>query len=458
VSARGGSWVAEATGAEVLAEGAPGGFERPLIDSREARAGDLFFGLPGERADGGEFALAALRAGAWGVLAGPQWAREMAQMRERGAHEFEGWVFAADEPLAALQALSTAWRRELAAKVVGITGSTGKTSVKDVCAAILPLSIHASPENYNTEIGLPLAILGAPEGTEALVLEMGMRGPGQIAELARIAEPDVGVITNVGPVHVELLGSIEAIAAAKAELLSELHPDAAAVVPADPGPLDRHLGDGAPVRIIRFGERGDVRADSVEVSGGRTRAVIATPEGEADFELPFDEAHNLTNVLAAVAAGTALGLPLGEMAQRAPGIVFSRLRGEHVRLPGDSILINDCYNANPISMHAALDHLGSLEVLGRRIAVLGEMRELGPDAAEYHREVGEHAREHDVEHVIGVGELAAHYGPDVSAEDAEAAAEALREALGEGDAVLVKGSRAVGLELVAERLGEGGEG
>jgi UDP-N-acetylmuramoyl-tripeptide--D-alanyl-D-alanine ligase len=337
---------------------------------------------------------------------------------------------------------------------VGITGSTGKTSVKDVCRAILPARVHASPENYNTEIGLPLAVLSAPEDTEVMVLEMGMRGPGQIAELCAIAAPDVGVITNVGPVHVELLGSVEAIAATKAEIIDGLAEGGTAVVPADSNELEPHL-DRAP-RLLRFGSGGDVRADEARVAGGETNALVETPAGEQRFRFPFVERHNLDNSLAAIAAGVALDLSLEEMARRASRIVFSRLRGELVELPGNAILINDSYNANPISMRAALDHLASVEATGRRLAVLGEMRELGPEAAAYHREIGRHARDRGVEVLIGVGELGGEYEPDRHVDDAEAAADALSDVLGPGDAVLIKGSRAVGLERVAERLGGSG--
>ena len=183
---------------------------------------------------------------------------------------------------------------------------------------------------------------------------------------------------------------------------------------------------------------------------GRTRAVVRTPAGEQRFKFPFTEAHNLENALAAIAAGVALELPLERMAERAPGIVFSRLRGELVQLPGDSILINDCYNANPVSMRAALDHLASLEVAGAGSPCSARCGSSVPDAAEHHREVGELARQDGVELLIGVGELARGYAPDEQVADAEAAAEALREALQPGDTVLVKGSRAVGLEIVAE--------
>jgi UDP-N-acetylmuramoyl-tripeptide--D-alanyl-D-alanine ligase len=448
-----GERLASAAGAEALARGAEGGPARAVIDSREVREGDLFVGLPGERYDGGEFGAEALRRGAWGILVPTQWGRELAMQRDVGAtEEGTGWVLGAPDPLASLQSLARAWREELACQVVGITGSTGKTSVKDVCRTLLPGEVHASPENYNTEIGMPLAMLGAPEGTDVLVLEMAMRGPGQIAELCAIAEPDVAVITNVGPVHVELLGSIEAIAATKAEIIDGLRPGGTAVVPADPGPLTPHL-DRAP-NLLRFGAGGDVEAVDVNAEAGQTDALVRTPAGEQRFRFPFVEAHNLDNALAAIAAGVALGLPLDEMAGLAPGIVFSRLRGELVELPEDAILINDSYNANPISMRAALDHLASLEAGGRRIAVLGEMRELGPDAAAYHREIGEYAREHGVDLIIGVGEQASAYEPDQQVADAETAADALMAALGPGDAVLVKGSRAVGLERVAEKLAE----
>ncbi len=438
-----GERLASAAGAEALVPGAEGGPKRAVIDSREVRGGDLFFGLRGEHDDGGRFGRDALRAGAWGVVVSPEHASELAD----GA---EGWVLSAAEPLAALQSLARAWREQLDARVVGITGSTGKTTVKDVCRALLPAEVHASPENFNTEIGLPLAVLAAPEGTEVLVLEMGMRGPGQIAELCAIAPPDVAVITNVGPVHVELLGSIEAITATKAEIIDGLRPGGTAVVPAEPGPLAPHL-DWAP-KLLRFGPGGDVEPVQVTREAGETHALVRTPVGEQAFKLPFVEAHNLDNALAAIATGVALGFSLGDMADRAPGIVFSRLRGELVELPGNAILINDSYNANPISMRAALDHLASLEASGRRLAVLGEMRELGPDAAAYHREIGDYARERGVELIMGVGELGSEYGPDEQVADADAAADALAAVLRPGDAVLVKGSRAVGLERVAERL------
>jgi UDP-N-acetylmuramoyl-tripeptide--D-alanyl-D-alanine ligase len=446
--------IAAATGAAIVSRGAPGAPRRGTIDSGEAGEGDLFFGLRGERVNGGEFAPAALAAGAWGAVVGAITDRSLfvgpgSTRDERGPSD--GWVFVVEDPLRALQDLARAWLDELGAPVVGITGSVGKTSVKDIARALLPGRVHANRENLNTEIGLPLTVLEAPAESELLVLEMAMRGPGQIAELAAIARPQVAVITNVGPVHVELLGSVEAIAAAKAEILAALPADGVAVVPAEAGELEPHLG--AAPKLLRFGPGGDVEATESRVEGGVTEATIATPAGTACFHFPFAERHNLTNALAAIGAGVALGAPLEEMADRAASIGFSRFRGERLELGEGIVLVNDCYNANPVSMRAALDHLASVEG-ARRIAVLGEMAELGPGAPAFHREIGGHARAEGVDVLIGVGEPAREYDPDELVADPAEAAELLAAQLEPGDAVLVKGSRSAGLEAVAETLKE----
>ena len=442
--------IAAALGAEVVAEGESGSPTRAVIDSTEAGPSDLFFGLRGERRDGGEFAATAIEAGAWGAVVSPAWRSSFLAHRAK-KDERRAWVFAVEDPLAAMQALARAWRRALGARVLGVTGSVGKTSVKDIARTLLPGRVHANRENLNTEIGLPLTLLEAPDDTETLVLEMAMRGKGQIAELAAIAEPEVAVITNVGPVHVELLGSVEAIAAAKAEILDDLPADGTAVAPVEAGELEPHL-ERAP-RQLRFGPGGDVEAVEVKVADGVTEVLISTPLGSQRFHLPFTEAHNLTNALAAIAAGVAFGADLSTMADRAASIGFSRFRGERLELPGGIVLVNDCYNANPVSMRAALDHLAGLGAQ-RTVAVLGEMAELGPGAPGYHREVGEHARAHGIELVIGVGEPARDYAPDELVGDPEEAAELLAARLQPGDAVLVKGSRSAGLEAVAESLRE----
>jgi UDP-N-acetylmuramoyl-tripeptide--D-alanyl-D-alanine ligase len=443
--------IAAAAGAEVTIRGPEARPGRAVIDSRRVRPGDLFFGLRGERAEGGEYAAAAIEAGAWGVVVEPEWARSLAGAGAgASAGESRAWVLAAEDPLAALQGLAGAWRRELGCPVVGITGSVGKTSVKDICHALLPMRVHASPENFNTEIGLPLAILGAPPETEAMILEMAMRGRGQISDLCEIAGPDVGVITNVGPVHLELLGTLEAIAEAKAELLAGLPASGRAVIPADAEALEPHLHER--LVTVTFGPGGDVFALDSTGDGRRLDSTIGTPHGEQRFEFPFAEAHNLLNALCAIAIGVALEAPLDQMARRAPGITFSRLRGELIELPDGIVLVNDCYNANPVSMSAALEHLVSLEAAGRHGAVLGEMAELGPDAPIYHREVGAHARRLGVGPILGVGELARDYAPDAWAPDAQAAIPLAEAMVLPGDAVLVKGSRSVGLELVSDEL------
>ena len=442
--------IAAALGAEVLLEGADESPRRATINSAEVRPGDLFFGLRGDKRDGGEFAPAAIEAGAWGVVVSPSWRSSFLAERAK-RDERRGWAFVAEDPLASMHSLAQAYRRVLGANVVGVTGSVGKTSVKDIARALMPGKVHANPQNFNTEIGLPLTILEAPADTDVLVLEMAMRGKGQIAELAALGKPEVAIVTNVGPVHIELLGSVEAIAAAKAEIFDSLPPDGTAVAPVEAGPLEPHL-ERLP-KLLRFGPGGDVEATEVRVEDGVTAALVRTPLGSQRFHFPFTEAHNLTNALTAIAAGVALGADLAGMADRAADIGFSRFRGERLELPGGIVLVNDCYNANPVSMRAALDHLATLGA-ERSVAVLGEMGELGSDSPRYHREVGEHARAAGIDFVVGVGLPARDYDPDELVADPGEAAELLAAQLEPGDAVLVKGSRSAGLEAVAEQLPE----
>jgi UDP-N-acetylmuramoyl-tripeptide--D-alanyl-D-alanine ligase len=449
--------IAAQAGAEIVARGAGGRPIRAAVDSRTVGAGDLFVGIPGDRVDGGQFAAAALGAGAWGAIVTPERADRLA-----AGPPAPGWVLAADDPLAALQALARGWRREIGCPLVGITGSTGKTSVKDICRAILPGRVHASPENFNTEVGMPLALLAAPPETEILVMEMAMRGIGQIAELCEIAEPDVAAITNVGPVHLELLGTLDAIVEAKAEILKGLAADGRAVLPADAEALSPHLGDD--LEVLTFGPGGDVFVLSSQVGEGVITARIGTPDGEAEFGFPFAEEHNLSNALCAIAIGSTLGFEPEEMAVRTSRIEFSRLRGERVSLPGRILLLNDCYNANPISMHAAVENLATTiagREGGRAVAVLGGMAELGPEGPSFHAEIGALVRERGIGPLIGVGELARDYSPDLWAADADGAIDLVADELRPGDVALLKGSRSVGLERLTDglraRLGEAEE-
>ena len=420
--------VAGAAGATLVRD-APGGPSRVVIDSRAAGPGDLFVGLTGEHDDGGRFAAAALAAGAWGVLVARSW----------GSVE-GGAVLVADDPLTAMGALAREWRRALGADVIAVTGSVGKTSTKDLITAVLAPSrrVVASRANFNTDIGMPPEILAADPGTEVLVLEAAMRGFGEIATLAAICEPDVAVITNIGPVHLEQVGSLEGVARAKAELLPGVR---TAVVPADEPLLEPYLQD---LDVTRFGDGGDVRLD-----GG---AVLAFGE-RLDLELPFRTRHQRVNALAAVAAALAVGVrPSGRLE-----VTVGHLRGERIVLPIGATVINDCYNASPLSVRAALDELAAETPTGRRVAVLGDMLELGTAEAELHREMGTAAFAAGVDLLVTVGPRAAAMldtfdGESYAVADAEEAAALAGELVAPGDVVLVKGSRGVGLEVVAEAL------
>ena len=383
------------------------------IDSRRVGPGDLFVAVRG----GVDF---------------------VAQAREEGAA-----TLVPDDDFAAMAALGRAVRERTDAQIVGITGSTGKTSTKDILAALCAphRNTIAAEASYNAELGVPLTLCRIEPDTELVIAELAMRGFGQIAALCELARPTLGVITAIGPVHLEFVGSVEGVARAKAELLQALPQGAKAVVPARVQELEPHLRRD--LDVIRVGE--DVRRKTF--SDGHLEAEVGGEPVELD--LPFTAAHQVENTLTAIAAYWALGLPLERIGDGAAGIQLSRLRGEELPLPGGGVLINDCWNANPTSMAAALHDLTTRNG-GRRIAVLGGMAELGPDAPRYHREVGALAK--DVEVVVGVGQLARDYGPTHWVADADAAAKLLGELLEPGDVVLVKGSRAVGLERVAANL------
>jgi UDP-N-acetylmuramoyl-tripeptide--D-alanyl-D-alanine ligase len=390
------------------------------IDSRHVGPGDLFVAL----GRGREFVDEALGRGAAATLV-------------------------PEDPFAALASLAAAVRERSRARVVGVTGSVGKTSTKDILAALCRphAATVAAEAGFNNEIGLPLTLLRIEPDTDVVVAEMGMRGLGQIAELCRIARPDVGVITGIGPVHLELLGTVERVAQAKAELVAALPAGGTAVVPVDAPELEPHL-QRDDVDFVRFGDGGDVRLVSFDPP-----LLVAEVRGTAvELEVPFTGEHHAVNTLAALGAYAALGLPLERAGEGSTAIAFSRLRGEELELPGGALLINDAWNANPVSMRAALAYLVRRAEGRRAIAVLGEMAELGPDAARYHADVGEAARELGVDVLVAVGgELAARYG-GTPVPTAKEAAVLLRDLLEPGDVVLVKASRVHRLETVAEAL------
>jgi UDP-N-acetylmuramoyl-tripeptide--D-alanyl-D-alanine ligase len=385
------------------------------IDSRRIQPGDLFVAVGG----GTAYLEQAKAAGAAATLV-------------------------PDDELGALAAIGKALRERTNAEVVGITGSTGKTSTKDILAALC--SPHrktvASEASYNAELGVPLTLARLEPDTELLITELAMRGFGQIAELCEVARPTLGAITAIGPVHLEFVGSIDGVVKAKAELLSALPPGAGAVVPAGLPGLEAHIRPD--LRVIRI--RRDVRMLSFE--RGRLEAEVL---GElVVLDLPFTATYQAENTLVALGIYAALGLPLDRVREGAAQIELSRLRGEELALPGGSVLINDCWNANPASMEAALRELAGRSNGGRKLAVLGGMAELGADGPYYHREVSEFFD--GIDHVIAVGQLALDYGADDWVADAEQAAERLAAIIHPGDVVLVKGSRSVGLERVAQKL------
>jgi UDP-N-acetylmuramoyl-tripeptide--D-alanyl-D-alanine ligase len=365
------------------------------VDSRRIDEGDLFVAVGG----GADFVEHALARGASAALV-------------------------PNDEFAALAAIAGAVRERSGARIVGITGSTGKTSTKDILLALCAPQRRtiANEGNYNTEIGVPLTICRIEEDTEICISELAMRGLGQIAWLASFVRPDIGVITNVGPAHLEFLGSIENIARAKAELIDALPPGGIAVVPDEPL-LEPYL------------TRSDITVKRVDSTA------------PLPFETDYSSKHQLQNTRTALAVAECLDLPLPERLT----VEFSKFREEERPLPGDGVLLNDCYNANPVSMRAALEHFVVRAGDRRRIAVLGDMLELGPGAPAYHREIRDLVQELGIEHVIAVGALAREYGGDWVA-TADEAAVRLRAELRPGDAVLVKGSLGVGLAVVAENL------
>ena len=398
-----------------LEGGAPGDSITGIVaDSRSAGPGDLFVALN------------------TGV-------RFVGDARARGAA-----TLVPEDQEAALAALASLVRLESSADVVAVVGSVGKTTTKDILGALC--APHAATiwaeRSLNNEIGLPLTVCRLEPGTEILVTEMGMRGLGQVAALCEIARPTVVVVSHIGPEHLELVGTVERVAEANAEAIAALPPGGTAVVPDRSRELEPHLGRDD-IEVRRFDER------DVELTG--SRATFRLDGTVVELELPFTQRHHAVNVLAARHAYAALGLPLERAGEGAPAIELSPWRGQERPLPGGGFVVNDAYNANPDSMRAALVHLAERAGERRRVAILGEMAELGDAAEAYHRQIGRLAAELGVD-VIGVGRASRAYGPRLLVDDARTAIAAAREELCPGDAVLVKASRAVGLEGIADEI------
>ena len=383
-------------------------------DSREVGSGDLFV---------------ALNAGV----------RFVQEARARGAA-----TLVPDDQEVALAALASLVRSKSDARVVAVVGSAGKTSTKDILGALC--APHAptiwADKSLNNEIGLPLTVCRLESDTKILITEMGMRGLGQIAALCEIALPEIVVVPHIGPEHLELLGTVERVAEANAEAIASLPPGGTAVVPDRASELLPYLGRDD-ITVRRFDP------DDVEPGAGTTR--FSLDGHSVELELPFTQRHHAVNALAALHAFAALGLPLDRASEGAPAITLSPWRGEETSLPGGGLVINDAYNANPDSMRSALEHLAERAGDRRRVAILGEMAELGEESNRYHREIGELASRLGIE-VIAVGEPARAYAPGVWVADIEGVIDAARAAMRPGDVVLVKASRAVGLEGIAAEI------
>jgi UDP-N-acetylmuramoyl-tripeptide--D-alanyl-D-alanine ligase len=428
-------------------------FRSVVVNSRQAGRGDLFVALPGERHDGHEFVPDAVERGARGVLV-----RELPQPLPAGVT-----AFVVTDTLAALQRLAAGRRDRRRAKVIGVTGSVGKTTTKEITAALLGTRypVLKNEANYNNEIGLPLTLLQLSQRQKRAVLEMGMYALGEIRALCEIARPEVGVVTNVGPSHLERLGSLEAIAAAKAELPESLPPHGFAVLNAD-DPLVMAMADRTRAQPLTYGTSAEAGVRATEITSHGLDGVSFRLHWRGESTMVhtlLPGRHIVSNTLAAAAVALADGMSLAEVAgalaqARVP------LRIQVYRARGGGTILDDTYNASPASMAAALDLLA--EIPGRRIAVLGDMAELGAAEEEGHLAVGRRAAETaDVIHAVGEkatlvaqaarngGHRAVHHWPTK-----EVAAEAVAADLRPDDVVLLKASRAMALETLLDVLKE----
>ena len=456
------AFVADALGDELRAQcGPPSVFARAVIDSRLAERGDLFFALPGARHDGHAFAAEAVQRGAAGVV--------LARPPEENKLAADTTRFLVRDPLVALQRLGAAWRAALPRlEVAAVTGSVGKTTTKLMAAAVLRArrEVQTTEANYNNAIGVPLCLLELRPETERAVIELGMYTTGEIALLCEWTRPRVGVVLNVQPVHLERAGSLETIAAAKRELVEALPADGHAILHADDSTVQA-MADHTAARVWLFGsdEAVHVRGSDVESEGAAGFSFqLRAGAQERRVRVPLPGAHLLPNVLAAATCGLADDIPFDAVVEAIEALdVPLRLR---VRaLPGDVTLLDDTYNASPSATIAALDLLA--EIPGRRIALLGDMLELGALEAELHADVGRHAAG-IADELITVGGPAATIAEAARAaglstathyQHKEEALNALRETLRAGDVLLVKGSRALALETIVRSLeSAGGEG
>ncbi len=456
------SELGQACGGRLL-HGAPDArIETVVIDSREAAPGACFFAIVGARTDGHEYLDAAISAAASALVVHEDPGEQ--------AREAEVAIIEVDDTTAALQSLAATVRKRVDPRVVAITGSIGKTSTKHFATALLQdrWDVHSTPGNLNNHWGLPLSLLGLEEHHEVMIAELAMSGPGEIRALARIASPQIGIITNVAPVHMEFFASVEDVAAAKAELAGELPPTGTLIVnAADPRTAAMATRFAPQVgRVLTFGH--DVDADirtsgAVETDDGWRFQLDITDCKPVDVMLPLTGTYTLMNFLAAAAIAHALEIAPEAIATGAMSLTFPAGRGETHDLYDGVRVIDDSYNASPVAMMQSLDRLASLPAAGRRIFAAGDMLELGTWAEDAHRDVGAHAARRGIDLLIAVGGCAdfiaagAQTGGMAASKifcfaTAEDAGRALAEEIHPGDLVLVKGSRAVHMERIIEAL------
>ncbi len=429
---------------------------RVVTDSREVRPGDVFFALRGETHDGHAFVRQALDLGAALCVCEAPRRREM-----RGSDPMLcAWV---DDVTVALGRLAAWYRRRVmnkATRVIAVTGSNGKTTTKRMIDHVLAGSRkgHCSPKSFNNQIGVPLTILSADADDDYLVLEIGTNAPGEVAALAGMGDPDVGVITSIGEAHLEGLGGLSGVLVEKSSLLRCIRRGGLGVVNVDHEAMERHLA-GLPIEIRRIGRRagGDVAVGEVR---GTIRGTSFTLGGDCRVDLPMPGAHHATNAAAAYAVGRWFGVTSAEIADRLRTFVPPQGR-TNVAECGGVTLVDDAYNANPASVSAAIALLAAQEK-GRRVLVLGDMLELGAESAGLHRRVVETARKAGIEVFVGVGPLMTSAALGLGAEplgrlqvlcdSAETACGALDGILSPGDTVLVKGSRGIRLDRVVSHV------
>jgi UDP-N-acetylmuramoyl-tripeptide--D-alanyl-D-alanine ligase len=454
-------WVAEAMSAAIVSGEPTREFSGVSIDSRTLTAGQLFLAIRGERFDGADFVGQALSAGAAGVVV-PRGRGVKARSPSAAV------VLEVDDPVEALQGLAQRVRRESGAKVVAVTGSAGKTTTKEIAAEFLRAAYRVirNKGNFNNHIGLPLSLIELRQRPEIAVVELGMNHAGEISTLVRIAEPDVRVWTNVGEAHLEFFGSMDAIAEAKSEILERATASTVLVANADDPRVMTRI-TSFPGRVLTFGiERpAAVHATAVVDRGVEgTSARVSTPRGSFDLATPLVGRGNLANVLAATAVAIAFDVPLDAVALRARQLRPATHRGEIVRLANGVTVIDDSYNANPTATLKALEVLAKESTASRRIAVLGEMLELGEQAVALHTDVGQAAARVGLDLLLTVGGTSASALaraavaaglPEASVRHFETSDEAAIEAVRlvrSGDLVLVKGSRGVRADRVVDQL------